>query len=46
MLYLDAARTRDLGTFRVEQVEFVFNDWYMSHDVVRVLETFDLLSLA
>lgn len=40
--YLAAQRTRDLGAFEVAQVAFTFNDWYMSHDVVRVLEVFDL----
>jgi 2'-5' RNA ligase len=40
--YLAAQRTRDLGDFTVSAVEFTFNDWYMSHDVVRVLETYRL----
>ncbi len=42
MRYLAAQRTRDLGAFEVARVAFTCNDWYMSHDVVRVLETFDL----
>jgi 2'-5' RNA ligase len=40
--YLIAQRTREIGGFAVEAVEFTFNDWYMSHDVVRVLETYPL----
>ena len=35
--YLEGARTRDMGTFTADAAEFTFNDWYMSHDVVRVL---------
>jgi 2'-5' RNA ligase len=40
--FLETARTRDLGTFRADQVEFVFNDWYMTQDVVRVLARYPL----
>jgi 2'-5' RNA ligase len=40
--FLESARTRDLGAFTAENVEFTFNDWYMSHDVTRVLERYPL----
>jgi 2'-5' RNA ligase len=40
--YLIAQRTREIGAFAAETVAFTFNDWYMSHDVVRVLETYPL----
>ena len=40
--YLAARRAHEVGAFGVEMVEFTFNDWYMSHDVVRVLDTYRL----
>jgi 2'-5' RNA ligase len=40
--FLTSLRDHDLGTFRVEQVEFVTNDWYMSHDRVQVLARYPL----
>jgi 2'-5' RNA ligase len=44
--FLDAHRERDLrtdlGAFTVREVEFVYNDWYMSRDVVRVLGRYAL----
>jgi 2'-5' RNA ligase len=40
--YLAAQRGREIGMFSAERVEFTLNDWYMSHDVVRVLETYRL----
>ncbi len=40
--FLDSARLRDLGAWDVDCIEFVFNDWYMSHDVVRVLASYPL----
>jgi 2'-5' RNA ligase len=38
--YLTAQRARAIGAFAAGTVDFTFNDWYMSHDVVRVLETY------
>jgi 2'-5' RNA ligase len=40
--FLTSLRDHDLGTFRVDQVEFVTNDWYMSHDRVEVLARYPL----
>jgi 2'-5' RNA ligase len=40
--YLTAQRSREIGAFAVETVDFTFNDWYMSHDVVRVMKTYRL----
>jgi 2'-5' RNA ligase len=39
---LGAARERDFGSTLVERIDFVFNDWYMSHDRVRALATYQL----
>ena len=39
---LCAARERTLGSTQVDPIDFVFNDWYMSHDRVRVLATYPL----
>jgi 2'-5' RNA ligase len=40
--FLTSLRDHDLGTFRVDQVELVTNDWYMSHDRVEVLARYAL----
>jgi 2'-5' RNA ligase len=40
--FLESARARDLGAFTVDGVEFTFNDWYMSHDVVQSLAFYPL----
>jgi hypothetical protein len=29
-----------MGACAAGTVDFTYNDWYMSHDVVRVLETY------
>jgi 2'-5' RNA ligase len=39
---LRAARERDFDSTLVDRLDFVFNDWYMSHDRVRVLATYPL----
>jgi 2'-5' RNA ligase len=39
---LTALRERQIGTARVEGVDFVFNDWYMSRGRVRVLSKYGL----
>jgi len=39
---LRAARERDFGSTLVERIEFVANDWYMSHDRVQVLAAYHL----
>ncbi len=40
--FLTAQHGRDLGAFQVESLELTFNDWYMSHDRVRVLGRYPL----
>lgn len=40
--FLKSARERDLGTFEVREIEWVTNDWYMSHDRVRLLGRYAL----
>lgn len=44
--YVEARRDRDYGASRIEQIEFVVNDWYMSHDRVRLLARYTLGGLA
>ncbi|MEL7675363.1 MAG: hypothetical protein AAGU78_16635, partial [Chloroflexota bacterium] len=44
--YVAARRDRDYGASRIEQIEFVVNDWYMSHDRVRLLARYTLGGLA
>jgi 2'-5' RNA ligase len=39
---LRAARERDFDSALVDRLDFVFNDWYMSRDRVRVLATYPL----
>jgi hypothetical protein len=39
---LQQLRRRDFGAMQVSAVELVENDWYMSHDRVRVLHTYRL----
>jgi 2'-5' RNA ligase len=39
---LHTARDCDFGSTMVDQIDFVFNDWYMSHDRVEVLATYHL----
>ena len=39
---LHAARDYDFGGTTVDRVDFVFNDWYMSHDRVEVLAIYHL----
>ncbi len=40
--FLQAARARDFGTFEIDHVDFVLNDWFMSHDKVVVLARYPL----
>jgi 2'-5' RNA ligase len=40
--FLTPLRDHNLGTFRVNLVELVTNDWYMSHDRVKVLARYPL----
>lgn len=40
--YVAARRDLDYNASRVEQIEFVLNDWYMSHDRVRLLARYTL----
>ena len=40
--FVESARSRDLDAWEVDEVEFVFNNWYMSFDVVRVLARYSL----
>jgi 2'-5' RNA ligase len=35
--FLESVREHDLGAFEVREIEWVTNDWYMSHDRVRAL---------
>jgi 2'-5' RNA ligase len=35
--FLESVRTLDLGACEVREIDWVTNDWYMSHDRVRVL---------
>jgi 2'-5' RNA ligase len=39
---LDAARHEPFGAAEINQLEFVLNDWYMSHDKVEVLGLYPL----
>jgi hypothetical protein len=39
---LEAWGEEPLGQMRVQEVELVVNDWYMSHQSLRLLETFPL----
>lgn len=39
---LEEARRRYFGTSRVEQIDFVLNDWYMAENKVRVLDRYAL----
>jgi len=39
---LRAARKRDFDSTPVDRLDFVYNDWYMSHDRVRVLATYPM----
>jgi 2'-5' RNA ligase len=39
---LHTARGRDLGSMLVDRIDFVFNDWYMSHDRVQLLASYPL----
>ncbi len=40
--YLESVRSLDLGAFTVREIEWVTNDWYLSHDRVRVLGRYAL----
>lgn len=40
--YIAARRDRDYGAGRIERIEFVVNDWYMSRDRVRLLARYAL----
>jgi 2'-5' RNA ligase len=39
---LQAARQRDLGAHVAEKVDLVVNNWYMSRDITRVVDTYRL----
>ena len=40
--FIAARRDLDLGRFTVSEIEFVYNDWFMSHDVVTMLARYPL----
>jgi hypothetical protein len=39
---LEAARTREFGAFTVDHLDFVINDWYMSHNKGSIIERYTL----
>ncbi len=43
MLEAERDRNRDFGISEINRVDFVINDWYMSYDKVRVLDSFRLI---